>query len=248
MGIIIFGHRGFSSQYPENTLLAFKKAMDAGADGIELDIRASKDKKAVVIHDEDFSRVANNPAKVHDMDYSGIRKIVLPQEEHVPMLEEVFSFFPNDGYMNLEIKEQEALKPLIDLLRSYKPLFRIVFSSFHHDLLTELREAIPGIPIGLLIGNSFKTILEGTFRGNSTEVIDAYLSRYKPYSLHLPLQLFNFSPIRETTNLLRKIKESGIHLYWWTIDDLPITEFLRDRDIIDGVITNQVERMVGIYH
>ncbi|HQC38982.1 MAG TPA: glycerophosphodiester phosphodiesterase family protein, partial [Thermotogota bacterium] len=47
MSFVIFGHRGYSSEYPENTTLAFRKAMDAGADGVELDIRASKDGKAV---------------------------------------------------------------------------------------------------------------------------------------------------------------------------------------------------------
>ena len=50
-----FAHRGFSGQYPENTMLAFEKAVEAGADGIELDVQFSKDGKLVIMHDESLA-------------------------------------------------------------------------------------------------------------------------------------------------------------------------------------------------
>ena len=55
-GMKVFAHRGFSGLYPENTMLAFQKAIEAGADGIELDIHCSSDGKLVIIHDENLVR------------------------------------------------------------------------------------------------------------------------------------------------------------------------------------------------
>ena len=52
----IFGHRGFSGKYPENTMLAFEKAVEIGCDGIELDVHLTKDNVLVIIHDEDIKR------------------------------------------------------------------------------------------------------------------------------------------------------------------------------------------------
>ena len=53
-----FAHRGFSGQFPENTMLAFEKAVEAGADGIELDVQFSKDGELVIMHDETLNRTA----------------------------------------------------------------------------------------------------------------------------------------------------------------------------------------------
>ena len=70
-----FAHRGFSGQYPENTMLAFKKAWEAGADGIELDVQMTKDGQVVVIHDENLLRTTGVDKKVCDCTLSEITKI-----------------------------------------------------------------------------------------------------------------------------------------------------------------------------
>ena len=61
-----FGHRGFSGNYPENTLLAFSKAIEAGCDGIELDVHLTKDGEVVVIHDETVDRTTDGTGFVAD--------------------------------------------------------------------------------------------------------------------------------------------------------------------------------------
>ena len=62
-------HRGFSGKYPENTLIAFKKAIELEADMIELDITLSKDKIPIVIHDDTLERTTNGNGKVHYSSY-----------------------------------------------------------------------------------------------------------------------------------------------------------------------------------
>ena len=60
----IFAHRGFSSQYPENTMIAFRRALEAGADGIEFDARLTRDGKIVIMHDATVDRTTNGHGKV----------------------------------------------------------------------------------------------------------------------------------------------------------------------------------------
>lgn len=247
MSFVIFGHRGYSSEYPENTTLAFRKAVDAGADGVELDIRASKDGKAVVIHDEDTLRVTGAPGKIADLDYAEIRKLKIQEGLSIPLLDEVLESFPEDGILNVEIKSADAIQPLVTLLKTYQPVFQIVFSSFRFEALEELRASIPEAKIGLLIGESvakYVTISDCTV---DTTAFEALIAGYLPYSLHLPAQLFNRLPVEGTVRFLQKVKASNIRLFWWTVDDIPVTEFLKDRGIVDGVITNQVGRMVHAY-
>ena len=62
----IFAHRGYSERYPENTMLAFKKAYEAGADGIELDVQLTKEGTVVVIHDERIDRTTDGTGFVRD--------------------------------------------------------------------------------------------------------------------------------------------------------------------------------------
>ena len=59
-----FAHRGFSGKYPENTMLAFRKAIEAGADGIELDVQLTQDGHVVIIHDETVDRTTNGTGDV----------------------------------------------------------------------------------------------------------------------------------------------------------------------------------------
>ena len=65
-------HRGFSGNYPENTMLAFEKAIEAGADGIELDVHFTKDGEIVVIHDERVDRTSDGEGYVVDFTYEEI--------------------------------------------------------------------------------------------------------------------------------------------------------------------------------
>ena len=70
-----FAHRGFSGKYPENTMLAFRKALEAGADGIELDVQLTKDGQVVIIHDEKVDRTTNGTGNVRDYTLEELRKL-----------------------------------------------------------------------------------------------------------------------------------------------------------------------------
>lgn len=111
----IFAHRGASGQFPENTMLAFEKGIEAGADGIELDVQLTKDGRIVVIHDERLNRTTAlkgfvkdttydevktaNAAAGHDQAYSDIK---------VPLLEDVLSWAVKKDFLNSSVKRDDS--------------------------------------------------------------------------------------------------------------------------------------------
>ena len=90
-------HRGFSGEYPENTMLAFQKAVEAGCDGIELDVHLTKDGEIVVIHDETVDRTTDGRGAVKDYTLSELRRLDASGRftglfgvQHIPTLREYF--------------------------------------------------------------------------------------------------------------------------------------------------------------
>lgn len=70
----IIAHRGYSENFPENTMLAFKKSLENNADGIELDLHLTKDKKVVICHDGSINRTSNGKGRINDKTLSELKK------------------------------------------------------------------------------------------------------------------------------------------------------------------------------
>src|SRR5512138_2530443 len=92
---LVLGHRGASADAPENTLAAFRLALEQGADGVELDVRRCRTGEVVVVHDADTSRVAGAPLRVGDASLSELRALDVGgpagarfRGERIPRLEE----------------------------------------------------------------------------------------------------------------------------------------------------------------
>lgn len=108
----IFAHRGYSGKYPENTILAFKKALDIGVDGIELDVHKSKDGKLVVIHDEDIKRTFDGEGLIKDYTLKELQdfkckdlKFFNNEECKICTLEDVIKLIKNENItLNIEAK------------------------------------------------------------------------------------------------------------------------------------------------
>ncbi|MBG0764701.1 MAG: glycerophosphodiester phosphodiesterase, partial [Tissierellales bacterium] len=109
---MIFGHRGLSSMYPENTMAAFKGAYDEGMDGIELDVHMTKDGEIVVIHDFFMDRTTDGIGYIKDLKFKDIKKHSAGKWfnekfslEKVSSLQEIFEYFKDNNFkINVEIK------------------------------------------------------------------------------------------------------------------------------------------------
>jgi len=107
-------HRGYSARYPENTLLAFEKAIEAGADYIETDIRLSRDGIIVCCHDANLERIAGDPRNIAEMNLNELRAISLPQGQHVPTLNELLNQSAGRARILLDIKiDARAILPQV---------------------------------------------------------------------------------------------------------------------------------------
>lgn len=156
----IWAHRGCSQRYPENTLLAFEKAMQIkGLTGIELDIQLTKDNHMVVIHDEKVNRTTNGCGNVQDFTLEEIRRLKCRKGQRIPTIEEVLDLLEpamRDGLMlNIELKNgvfrYEGMEEMItELIRQRNLEEHVIYSTFYAHSVKRLRELVPDAEIGIL--------------------------------------------------------------------------------------------------
>jgi glycerophosphoryl diester phosphodiesterase len=159
---LVFAHRGFSALYPENTMASFKKAGEAGADGIELDVQMTKEGEIVVIHDEKVNRTTDGSGYVKDFTYpeikclnAGVRRT--RQKAEVPSLREVLQWLKENNMLcNIELKNNVFAytgmeERVIELIRGYGLSHRIILSSFNHNSLVLCRNLAPEIETAALL-------------------------------------------------------------------------------------------------
>ena len=159
----IIAHRGFSGTYPENTMLSFRKAVESGADAIELDVHLSRDGEVMIIHDEALGRTAGVDGCVFDYTRSELERISAGKTKDdrfgftpIPSLEEYLAMIRDtDLYTNIELKTAPVCYPCIeektvDLVRRFGLEKRIIFSSFNWLSVFRIRQIAPEFPVGLL--------------------------------------------------------------------------------------------------
>ena len=229
----ILGHRGFSSDYPENTMLAFQKAIDAGADGFEFDVKLSKDGVIVVMHDSSVDRTTNGVGTVSSLTLSelksldaGIKKGIAFENEPIPTLHEVLDKFGKETILNIELTNYGAdyspqlASSVADLLKNYGYGENIMVSSFLFKNLSQMKEALPDIQCALLTQKGIK----GFFGRN---VLNHSLSIDALHPEHSDV----------TPGLIKRERQCGRKIRTWTVDDMD--EILKlDKMDIDAVMTD----------
>jgi glycerophosphoryl diester phosphodiesterase len=136
--MLIYGHRGASAVAPENTLAAFQRAIDDGADGVELDVRATADGTMVVLHDRDLARTTSGSGYVDEQSLSAVQAVDAGNDERVPTLAEVLDLLAGKLRLDLEVKQAGVEPALLAILASY-PAAEWAISSFDWGVLRTLR-------------------------------------------------------------------------------------------------------------
>ena len=159
----IFAHRGFSGKYPENTLLAYEKAVSAGADGIELDVHLSKDGVPVIMHDEEIDRTTDGTGLVMSYTLKELKKFDasalfkgLHARQEIPTLREYFELISGtDIFTNVELKTGVYTYPgieekVLELIDEFDLRKRIIISSFNHFSVLRMKTLAPDMIYGFL--------------------------------------------------------------------------------------------------
>jgi glycerophosphoryl diester phosphodiesterase len=139
----VYAHRGDSGTYPENTLLAFQKALESGAYGVELDLHATSDGIVVVIHDRSLERTTNGRGFVDEQPLAAVRELDAGAGERIPTFAEVLDLVGDHLHFDLEVKQPGIEAAVLDALSAF-PAARWAISSFDWEILTRLRELSPG--------------------------------------------------------------------------------------------------------
>ncbi|WP_225742981.1 glycerophosphodiester phosphodiesterase [Marinilactibacillus sp. Marseille-P9653] len=164
MSSLNFAHRGFSSQFPENTMLAFEKAVEAGADGIELDVQLTRDKEVVIFHDDTLERLTNGTGTLRNFTLAELQQLSIGSQkceevlgQQIPTLREYLNWVSDTELLtNIELKtasgdptglEQKVLE-LIDLFNVKE---KIIISSFHVENMSRVKQLDSEIQTGLLV-------------------------------------------------------------------------------------------------
>jgi glycerophosphoryl diester phosphodiesterase len=137
--LLIYGHRGSPATSPENTLISFQEAIDAGVDGLEFDVRASSDSVLVILHDRDLARTTSLSGNVDELPFSTIRTADAGDGQRVPTFEEVLDLVGDRVHLDIEVKQAGLEATILSTLSQYSGV-RWALSSFDEDILVKFRE------------------------------------------------------------------------------------------------------------
>lgn len=206
-----FAHRGFSGKYPENTLLAFQKALDEGVDGIELDVQLTADGEVVIIHDEKVDRTTDGEGLVVSYTLEELKKLdasyIYKGEmgfNPIPTLREYFQLVKDSSIVtNIELKtginEYPGLEEKVyALIREFHLEDRIIISSFNHYSVLRMKAMAPELSYGFL---------SDTWIYNPGQYTKSYgVDCYHPFFLQLKQEIVD------------EIKAAGLVINTWTVN------------------------------
>lgn len=227
----MLGHRGASALETENTLAAFRRAREDGADGVELDVLLCKTGEVVVFHDDDLARLANRPERIADTPWSVLRELKLTSGAGISTLEEAFEAC-GDMLVNVELKASRlhpgttaALVERVAAVVERTGRARTVLASSFNPWAVHLwMRRSPAVRAGLLFES-----------GSALPFRRAWAARWlRPFALHPELVLCR-------RDAVARWKRRGYMVSVWTVDDPGALRACRDMGV-DAVITNDPAR------
>jgi glycerophosphoryl diester phosphodiesterase len=222
---LIIAHRGASWVAPENTLAAFRLAWEQGADGIEMDVRLSADRRVVCIHDEDTKRVTGQPVGliVKDKTYDELKSLDVGtwkssvwRGEPMPLLENVLAIVPAGKLAFVELKTgPEIVEPLADVLaKTPLDIEQVLVICFDEQALAACRQRLPRVRRHLLI--DYRQVENGTWQPGVDEVITR-LRRTAADGLGTQNR-----PAHVNKGFAAALRAAGVEQFHvWTVDDAP---------------------------
>jgi glycerophosphoryl diester phosphodiesterase len=222
---LILGHRGASADAPENTMRAFRLALEQGADGVELDVQRSADGVPVVIHDPTLERTTDGRGSVGSLAWSEIRR-VRSRGEPVPRLEEVAGWAAAEGaWLNVEIKARGVEAATVEAIRAAGMMERTAFSSFDAEAVEEVGRAAPDVQRFLLTETWSDQVL-ATARGAGAGGVC-------------------LQDAAATGDALKRIADEMLPVIVWTVDDPGRIRQLVQAGVA-AIITNRPAVAVGV--
>jgi glycerophosphoryl diester phosphodiesterase len=238
--IIVTAHRGFSGEYPENTLASFRAAIAAGADMVELDVHLTRDSELVVIHDDTLERTTDGKGNVADKTLAelkaldaGFRFNLRFAGERIPTLTEVLDLTRGRIRVNIELKKgknfpytmEELADRTLAAVEKAKMTDQVLFSSFDPTAVDRIRETAPQLPIAVITQKPWTTPEEA----GEGKLYPAINSSFKNL----------------TEKNIRLAHAAGLQVHAWTVNAPADMEKVISLGV-DGIITNHPDRLIEL--
>ena len=224
--VVKVGHRGAAGHEPENTLRSFRRAMEFGADMVELDVHLCGSGELVVIHDETVDRTTDGSGEVAKMTLDELRTLDAGRGERIPTLQEVIDLATGRMGINIELKGLGTAGPALKHIKGAVDMgwkvsgFHV--SSFHLDEISAIRELSEDVRTGVLFALDDGGIME-------------FAERNRAYSLNP-----NHRTI--TPEFVARAHERGLKVFAWTVNEPE--DIARMKELgVDGIISDHPDRI-----
>ncbi len=236
----LYAHRGASAERPENTLLAFERAIEAGADALEMDVHLTRDGQLIVTHDPDARRMAASPRNWAELDLAEAQRLDVGwgfvaadgsrpfagQGISVPRFEDVLDAFPTVR-VNVDIKGDRAVAATLALVAAKRAADRVTIASFQTTTAIAVRRkgyagetALSQVEVVTLLG------------------LPAVLWRSLPYTGSAAQVPVAQRAIRfDRPAFIAKCHSLGLRVDYWVVDDPAEAKRLLELGA-DGIMTN----------
>jgi len=193
------GHRGAKAYETENTLESFRKAIELGANAIELDVRQSRDEKLIISHDDNLKKVFGKDRRVNMATLEELKQL---SADRVPTLEEaLISIDKKVDKILVELKEAGYEKKVLDIIRTQRLKDRVIIVSFHEESLAAVKNLDSEIETGLIYAK---------FRSKIRNPIQAAMKLNARYLV----PLYRFVHTKD----IEKAHENNLKVIVWTIN------------------------------
>jgi glycerophosphoryl diester phosphodiesterase len=252
---LVIAHQGGDKLWPGNTLYAFERAVEIGADVLEMDAHLTKDGHVVLLHDEEVDRTTDGTGPAEDLTLAELRQLdaaftwsddedrTFPyrgQGIQVPTLDEVFERFPQMRYLiEIKLTQNPIDGALCDLIRRYDLQDQVMIASFHDEAMQGFRQTCPEVATSASRGEVTRFVLLGkAFLSSFT--VPQYETIQPPYD---PRESMNI-PIM-TERFIREAHAKNIRVEPWTVDDPELMRQYIEWGV-DGIITDRPDLMIQV--
>lgn len=233
----IYAHRGVSAHLPENTLAAFSRAIDLGADGIELDVHLSADGVPVVIHDDTADRTTNGAGSITEFTARQLGLLDAGSGQFVPTLAQVLNLAAGKVRVNIELKDAESAGPVAEVVAGIAGLDWFA-SSADWSALAALGRKIPGAKVYPLCVGTLEKLRALLPEGSAGEEFAGRgLAEAIDFAVHNGgegVSVWEGGLDRED---IAAIHDAGLQAWVWTVNDGARARELADMGA-DGICTD----------
>ena len=236
-------HRGgaklAANLHLENSLAAFRRAVDLGYEYLETDVHATADGVLLAFHDTRLDRVTDAKGRVADLPWSTVRSARINATEPIPLLSELLEEFPGVK-VNVDVKAPGAVEPLAELVRRQDAFDRVCVGSFSDRRLRAVRRLL-GPRLATSAGPTEVAALRF-----APERIQRWL-RSPALALQVPTAQVVAGRRVElvTAQLVERVHAQGKHVHVWTIDDAEEMHRLFDLGV-DGIVSDRIDTLAAV--